>query len=338
MSKSITNNVLNSAECVIINEIPLMIKEYNNHRVVTFKDIDTVHERPEGTARRNFNANKMHFIEGEDYYLVKPSDIQMNEIRTSEINNRGTTLITESGYLMLAKSLTDELAWQVQRELVNTYFRAREIISMVQGLADILFKMQSEISGLKSALETKPTQPNYWLWKKHIVAPAIENLSDAYGVDTRTAYDIVYNSMSAAFGFDRSFAINQFCTKYGIETTSVIDAIADCPQYQSEFVQTVNNLINTVTLQNQVVKQLPSADKVQSVIDPLIKKLGDKSVNGARTYGKVYSMIATARGWKLLLTRYRCSTKKQVLMKNDKKYRQFVNCVNKLMEEGDENE
>lgn len=58
MSKSTTNNALNNTSCVIINTFPLMIKEYNNHRVVTFKDIDTVHERPEGTARRNFTANK----------------------------------------------------------------------------------------------------------------------------------------------------------------------------------------------------------------------------------------------------------------------------------------
>lgn len=36
------------------------------------------------------------------------------------------TLITESGYLMLVKSFTDDLAWRVQRELVKGYFRAKE--------------------------------------------------------------------------------------------------------------------------------------------------------------------------------------------------------------------
>lgn len=35
------------------------------------------------------------------------------------------TLITESGYLMLVKSFTDDLAWKVQRELVNFYFRGK---------------------------------------------------------------------------------------------------------------------------------------------------------------------------------------------------------------------
>ncbi|MDC4242763.1 hypothetical protein NE398_21855, partial [Clostridium tertium] len=37
-------------------------------------------------------------------------------------------LITESGYLMLVKSLQDDLAWKVQRELVNNYFRAKQIV------------------------------------------------------------------------------------------------------------------------------------------------------------------------------------------------------------------
>lgn len=34
-------------------------------------------------------------------------------------------LITETGYLMLVKSFTDDLAWKVQRELVDSYFRVR---------------------------------------------------------------------------------------------------------------------------------------------------------------------------------------------------------------------
>lgn len=104
------------------------IREYDGQRVVTFKDVDTVHERAEGTARRNFSKNKAHFIEGTDFYKAGPGNIQLDEIRTVGIdkpNNVSLTLITESGYLMLVKSFTDDLAWKVQRALVNTYFRAK---------------------------------------------------------------------------------------------------------------------------------------------------------------------------------------------------------------------
>ncbi len=196
-----------------------------------------------------------------------------------------------------------------------------------------LVKHLGSLNDRVAALEAKPTQPNYWLWKKHIANSAVNNVATALNIDTRTAYDMVYDNMGAVFGFDRSFAINQFCVKYGVETAPVIDAIADCPQYQIEFVQAVNNLLNVVIPQEQVVKPHPTVDKVQSAIEPLIKKLGDKSANGARTYGKVYSMVTTERGWKSLLTRHRCSTKKQVLLKDDKKYKQFLNCINKMLGE-----
>ena len=114
------------AQLINIVNKDLTIKEFNGQRVVTFKDIDMLHERVEGTAGRNFRENKKHFVEKEDYYFIKPSDIQNDEIRRSEINNAGTYLITESGYLMLVKSLTDDLAWKVQRELVNKYFRVKQ--------------------------------------------------------------------------------------------------------------------------------------------------------------------------------------------------------------------
>lgn len=113
---------------ITINDHVIPVKEYMEQRVVTFKDIDTVHNRPEGTARKRFNDNKKHFIEGVDFFKV----CQPSEIRTLGITRPqgGTpdevTLITETGYLMLVKSFTDDLAWAVQRELVNCYFRVKE--------------------------------------------------------------------------------------------------------------------------------------------------------------------------------------------------------------------
>ena len=106
-----------------INNLELIVKVYQNQRVVTFKDIDTVHERPEGTARKRFNDNKRHFIEGEDFFKITPSEFR-TAIGDMDLRQQNDiTLITESGYLMLVKSFTDDLAWQVQRQLVKNYFR-----------------------------------------------------------------------------------------------------------------------------------------------------------------------------------------------------------------------
>ena len=113
---------------VKINNINLSVKEYKGQRVVTFKDIDMVHKRPEGTARRNFNSNKKRFAKGEDYFLVSSDEIRTSRLfPISDNDYMDKVLITESGYLMLVKSFTDDLAWKVQRELVHSYFRVKEI-------------------------------------------------------------------------------------------------------------------------------------------------------------------------------------------------------------------
>lgn len=122
-------------ELVHIENVEILIKEYKGQRVVTFKDIDKVHGRPDGTARKRFSDNRQHFIENEDYFIVKPQDLentQLSEKRTSgidEVNPRGTAFLTEQGYLMLVKSFTDDLAWKVQRQLVNGYFRTKQVVN-----------------------------------------------------------------------------------------------------------------------------------------------------------------------------------------------------------------
>ena len=109
-----------------INGQDIAIKEHQGQRVVTFKEIDRVHQRPNGTAGRNFRENRKHFIEGVDYFTLQ---ISTDEIRRqfgiSKYAGRTITLLTETGYLMLVKSFTDDLAWKVQRELVRNYFTKR---------------------------------------------------------------------------------------------------------------------------------------------------------------------------------------------------------------------
>lgn len=111
-------------EMVEINQKEVAIKEFKGQRVVTFKDIDAVHERTDGTAKRNFNTNRKHFIKGEDYF-VRNSYEAKEEFGISAPH--GLYLITEQGYLMLVKSFTDDLAWEVQRQLVKNYFKPQPV-------------------------------------------------------------------------------------------------------------------------------------------------------------------------------------------------------------------
>lgn len=108
---------------ICINNKNIYVKEFNNQRVVTFKEIDELHERPDGTARQAFNRNRLHFQEGRDYFVCQTYEAaQMGYTAPNGMN-----LITESGYLMLVKPFSDNLSWQVQRQLVDTYFKVKSI-------------------------------------------------------------------------------------------------------------------------------------------------------------------------------------------------------------------
>ena len=151
---------LSKRNVVKINNHDLEVKEFKEQRVITFDDIDRVHERVVGTASRNFRTNRERFIENIDYFEITPKNFQSDEIRRFGINSpRGGILITESGYLMLVKSLTDDLAWQVQRQLVNNYFRGKQLVNTLNELSpqlQLLIQMELKQSELeKEVAETR---------------------------------------------------------------------------------------------------------------------------------------------------------------------------------------
>ena len=100
---------------------------------------DTIHARSEGTSRRNFNTNRKYFIEGTDYFKICADEIRSHKImELSPKAQEDVTLLTESGYLMIVKSFHDDLAWDVQRALVNNYFRAKTDAENFQKLSPTL--------------------------------------------------------------------------------------------------------------------------------------------------------------------------------------------------------
>ena len=180
-------------QIVKINNTDLSVKKSKGQRVVTFKDIDMLHERVEGTAKRNFNEHKKHLIKDVDYFEVKQSDFQKYEIRTLEIPNRGLTLTTESRYLMLVKSLQDDLVWKVQRELVNNYFRVKSGQSLNTS------KLSKELKAILMLDEKTVEMDN-----------RITNLEERMTIETgaqKTLQDLVNKKVMAVLGGTDSLLI-----------------------------------------------------------------------------------------------------------------------------------
>lgn len=124
-------------------EIPVV--EVQGVRVVTLAMVDRVHQRPNDTAGRNFRENRARFIEGDDYLELTADEIRRQSLghvfppRTAK-----GIVLTESGYLMLVKSFTDDLAWRVQRDLVNGYFR--EKMNSVAHMPEVGAKLVGELA------------------------------------------------------------------------------------------------------------------------------------------------------------------------------------------------
>ncbi|MDE9467614.1 ORF6N domain-containing protein, partial [Xenorhabdus bovienii] len=150
--------MINKTELITINKTQMPVVEYQGQRVVTFSMIDQVHARPEGTARAAFNRNREHFIEGEDFH-----ELTADVIRTESLSGifaprtpRGI-ILTETGYLMLTKPFNDDVAWQVQRELVSSYFRqpqtALSELEMIARIASHTAQQQRQINHIGDQVE-----------------------------------------------------------------------------------------------------------------------------------------------------------------------------------------
>ncbi len=120
---------------IAINGKALPVREYQGKRVVTMKDVAQVHGLIVKAIRNNFYNNRKYFIENEDYFFLDSSQSQI--LGQSKLS-RQSYFFTETGYLMLVKSLTGDVAWQVQRELVNRYFAStsRAIVRQDNHIAD----------------------------------------------------------------------------------------------------------------------------------------------------------------------------------------------------------
>jgi len=142
--------------------------EFNGQAVISLPMVDKVHKLTEGNARRAFNRNKHRFLAGEDYFNLPYEDwsILSGTNCPAQIGKRPTqmvgtncpdqrpqrpdqkghkgnmTFLTLSGYMMLAKTFTDDLSWKIQRMLVKSYFEATKTVS---DLKDDIIALQGQL-------------------------------------------------------------------------------------------------------------------------------------------------------------------------------------------------
>ena len=128
------NKLNNKNEIITINNVELGIKEYKKERVVTAWDIAKVHNREVKRINEIFKNNIDKFILNEDYFFLTPNEFSGSFKTAHDFipnNVKEIPLFTESGYLMLVKTFTDDLSWDIQRQLVKGYFKLKELKSSI---------------------------------------------------------------------------------------------------------------------------------------------------------------------------------------------------------------
>lgn len=200
------------------------IKVWNGQRVVTFKDIDEVHQRPDGTSRRNFNANKKRFVEGEDYFKLKPKEIRTHKlIEISPKARENVVFLTETGYLMIVKSLTDDLAWKVQRQLVNSYFKVKEDPSPCYALPT-------------TSLKRLPKKTNWYMENKEQINKVVKHLD----TDHKTLFAFILKQLDRKF--DLYAAREIYRNERGFYPQYATDIISYFDELNEEAAKILNHL------------------------------------------------------------------------------------------------
>ncbi|MCF7557771.1 ORF6N domain-containing protein [Pseudomonas petrae] len=216
---------------IVINSTELPIVEYRGQRVVTFAMIDEIHGRPEGTASRTFTTHKEKLREDVDYFLADVSQKDVLRCFGIEVPNRGLTLIAEDGYLMLVKPFTDDLAWDVQRQLVNRYFRPAPPAEMSR-LELLEIALSSEREKLRvtaerdEAVRTKAEIGSRREATAMATASAavrqVQKLKDDLGLGTRQAAVLAVEKVAGRkFGVSGYVPLRRWCKERGVTAPKV---------------------------------------------------------------------------------------------------------------------
>lgn len=293
---------------VEINNTELSIKEFNGQRVVTFKDIDNVHSRPDGTARMAFNRHRKRMVRNEDYFVITPKDLensqlntkrsiesQIDEIRTSgiyQVSPRGTTFITETGYLMLVKTFDDDLAWKVQRQLVSTYFKAKEtqqnntdsqFMSALSKMTETLSSINDRLSSLEKN-QSKPKLPasKYSNWKSNVFKKfyLIMNFTNENSDDHYKITDImglIFKELQDTYNIEISDYDEMYKCEYGLDLDTkvqTLDIINHYKDIRDMFTLTLNSILERLHLENE-----PELKSTRNIFDELAAKLENEKVS-----------------------------------------------------------
>jgi hypothetical protein len=167
--------------------------EHSEQRVLTTKQLAEFYKISELQITQNFNNNKVKFVEGKHFFLLKGAQLRefknyIDNIYVVNSKSPRLYLWTERGTARHAKILSTEKAWDVFEELEDTYFRTQALKAAV-----------AEAGGL--------------LTRNDVAALIDERLSAILGERMVAIFDERFTTFQKKFQ-DDEFLILEFYTKW----------------------------------------------------------------------------------------------------------------------------
>lgn len=319
-------------EIIIINELTLLKSAcFGEAQADIYKKGDEPYMTAEqlgnclGYSHPRENINKI--VQRNPY--LKEGDFSCEVKMTSESGAKNTRIFNEDGiYEITFLAKTD---------------KAREFRNWVRELLKSLRKGELQLSkdNVTLAPEVVEAVIQKYLprfnpmplntWKKYVAKPLITAIQEQYHLESKQCYELVYSQMTYKFGFNSAFAIMQFCDKYSIESVFVIDAIAESPVYQQQFVSAANQLLEKNVPLSPKRTTFTVKDSVDEIVSSVADFRNDTTKTLLSTYKLIYSKMNTPHGWKCAMSRHRKHTKKSLIESVPNQKKKFVDVCNEIL-------
>lgn len=268
--------------------------------------------------------------------------------------------LTRDGFSLLVMGFTGKKALEWKLKYIEAFNLMEQKLNNGYAWLTPDFIRQT-ITDVVQEYLPKPNMKKINIWKAQVAKPIIDKLHNATSAPIENIYKAIYLVMQELHGFNQCYAITSYCDKYNLETCSVIDAIADNIEYQEQFVKGAKRVVEVVSMNKRINLQLAINESAENdniddkddvfaekgikenrfdaffeVVEPLARKYNDNSMYFVATLRKVYQRMKSARAWKVLKTRRKCSTIKEVIESDMKLVKLYDDTIAEMLAEFDE--
>lgn len=244
----------------------LTIIEHKGIVVITTQQLAEKYETSTDIITKNFNRNKERYIEGKHYICLKGDELRDFKAKGQiDLLPSVNTLYlwTEKGCLLHAKSIGTDKAWAVYDNLVETYFRVRQLatdlspqMQMLYGMLDQMAQTERQAKEAKEIAEKaiattenikEAVKPIFDNWREEI-KKKIARIQRACGKDFPSLNSEMYSELERRAGCDLSTRlrnkkqrmIDSGCTKTEIEGMRKINMIDEDKKLREIFSKIVS--------------------------------------------------------------------------------------------------